>query len=194
MLNHVELLGRLAQEPEIRYTQSGTPVASFDLAVQVPSKNKDAAPDYIPIVCWRERAEFCGRYLSKGRQIVVEGRISTRKWKDEKTGQNRKAVEVVASNIYFADSNGGNANGNAKRSRLLHNVADINAGNIPGGPSSPGKPKEDKNMLIINIVLALVAALLLFGVIGEKDGLRQQNITIAFVAVIVLIIALNRFF
>lgn len=50
MLNHVELLGRLAQEPEIRYTQSGTPVASFDLAVQVPSKNKDAAPDYIPIV------------------------------------------------------------------------------------------------------------------------------------------------
>lgn len=103
MLNHVELLGRLAQEPEIRYTQSGTAVAS---------KNKDAAPDYIPIVCWRERAEFCGRYLSKGRQIVVEGRISTRKWKDEKTGQNRKAVEVVASNIYFADSNGGNANGN----------------------------------------------------------------------------------
>ena len=55
-------------------------------------------------------------------------------------------------------------------------------------------PKEDKNMLIINIVLALVAALLLFGVIGEKDGLKQQNITIAFVAVIVLIIALNRFF
>ena len=106
MLNHVELLGRLAQEPEIRYTQSGTAVASFDLAVQVPSKNKDAAPDYIPIVCWRERAEFCGRYLSKGRQIVVEGRISTRKWKDEKTGQNRKAVEVVASNIYFADSKG----------------------------------------------------------------------------------------
>lgn len=102
MLNHVELLGRLAQEPEIRYTQGGAPVASFDLAVQVPSKNKDAAPDYIPIVCWRERAEFCGRYLSKGRQIVVEGRISTRKWKDEKTGQNRKAVEVVASNIYFA--------------------------------------------------------------------------------------------
>lgn len=112
MLNHMELLGRLAQEPEIRYTQSGTAVASFDLAVQVPSKNKDAALDYIPIVCWRERAEFCGRYLSKGRQIVVEGRISTRKWKDEKTGQNRKAVEVVASNIYFADSNGGNANGN----------------------------------------------------------------------------------
>ena len=67
MLNHVELLGRLAQEPEIRYTQSGTPVASFDLAVQVAElRTKTPAPDYIPIVCWRERAEFCGRYLSKG--------------------------------------------------------------------------------------------------------------------------------
>jgi hypothetical protein len=54
--------------------------------------------------------------------------------------------------------------------------------------------KEDNNMLIINILLALVAALLFLGIIGEKDGLRQQNITIAFVAVIVLIIALNRFF
>ena len=96
MLNHVELLGRLAQEPEIRYTQSGTAVASFDLAVQVPSKNKDAAPDYIPIVCWRERAEFCGRYLSKGRQIVVEGRISTRKWKDEKTGQEATQMAILS--------------------------------------------------------------------------------------------------
>jgi hypothetical protein len=68
------------------------------------------------------------------------------------------------------------------------------SGTYREGQALPGKPKEDKNMLIINIVLALVAALLLFGVIGEKDGLRQQNITIAFVAVIVLIIALNRFF
>ena len=56
----------------------------------------------------------------------------------------------------------------ARKSRTLHNVADINVGNKPGGPSSPGKPKEDKNMLIINIVLALVAALLLFLELSEK--------------------------
>ena len=98
MLNHVELLGRLAQEPEIRYTQSGAAVASFDLAVQVPSKNKDAAPDYIPIVCWRERAEFCGRYLSKGRQIVVEGRISTRKWKDDRRTDRRNSTAKPETN------------------------------------------------------------------------------------------------
>ena len=80
MLNSVHLLGRLAQEPEIRYTQGGTPVASFDLAVQVPSrdKNNPNPPEYIPIVCWGDQAEFVGRFLTKGRQIVVEGgRIKT---------------------------------------------------------------------------------------------------------------------
>lgn len=106
MFNHVGLLGRLAQEPEIRYTPNGKPVANFDLAVPVPSKNKDTPPDYIPIVAWENWAEFCGKYLTKGRQIVVEGRITTRKWKDN-DGKHRKAVEVTASRIYFADSNNG---------------------------------------------------------------------------------------
>lgn len=112
MFNHVALLGRLAQEPEIRYTQGGTPVASFDLAVQVPSKEKETPPDYIPIVCWREQAEFCGCYLTKGRQVVVEGRISTRKY-DGNDGKRHKVVEVTASRIYFADSReaGGGAGG-----------------------------------------------------------------------------------
>lgn len=114
MLNHVTLLGRMAQEPEIRYTTSGTPVASFDLAVQVPSKDKNTPPDYIPIVCWREQAEFCGRYLTKGRQIVVEGRISTRKYTGN-DGKNHKVVEVTASRIYFADSNGSAGNGGSNQ-------------------------------------------------------------------------------
>ena len=103
MYNHVGLLGRLAQDPEIRYTPNGISVASFDLAVQVPSKDKDAPADFIPIVCWREQAEFCGRYLTKGRQIVVEGRISTRKY-DGNDGKRHKVVEVIASRLFFADS------------------------------------------------------------------------------------------
>lgn len=93
MYNHVGLLGRLAQEPELRYTQNGVPVASFDLAVQVPSKDKNTPPDYIPIVCWQEQAEFVSRYLTKGRQIVVEGRLSTRKYTGS-DGKNHKVVEV----------------------------------------------------------------------------------------------------
>ena len=106
MLNNVTLLGRLAQEPDIILTQNGTPVARFDLAVQVYSKNGDVPPDYIPIVCWDKKADFVERYLSKGRQIVVEGRIKARKYTD-KDGNNRKAIEVHASNVYFADSNTG---------------------------------------------------------------------------------------
>ena len=110
MLNHVTLLGRLAADPHIRLTQSGLPVASFDLAVNVPSKDRNTPPDYIPIVCWRERAEFTRNYLSKGRQIVVEGRLSTRKYTAQ-DGSNRKVMEVVADHLYFADS--GNGGGNA---------------------------------------------------------------------------------
>lgn len=129
MLNHVTLLGRLAQEPEIRYTPSGKPVANFDLAVPVPSKNKDTPPDYIPIVAWDNWAEFCGKYLTKGRQIAIEGRITTRKWKDN-DGKHRKAVEVTASRIYFADSNngGGGANGSTGQQNAGDGFMDIPEG------------------------------------------------------------------
>ena len=101
MLNHVTLLGRPAQDIELKTTQSGKSVVSFDLAVQ--STSKDMPPDYIPVVCWNQKAEFAARWLSKGRQIVVEGRIATRKWQD-KDGKTRKEVEVIATNLYFADS------------------------------------------------------------------------------------------
>ena len=104
MLNSVNLLGRLAHDPELRSTTGGTSVTSFNLAVPVPSKDKDAPPYYIPVVCWGQTAEFACRYLSKGRQIVVEGRITTREWTDT-DGKNRKAVEVTASRLHFADSN-----------------------------------------------------------------------------------------
>lgn len=129
MFNHVGLLGRLAQEPEIRYTQNGVPVASFDLAVQVPSKNKETQPDYIPIVAWDKWAEFCGKYLTKGRQIVVEGRITTSKWKDN-DGKHHKDVEVTASRIYFADSNngGGSANGSTGQQSVGDGFMDIPEG------------------------------------------------------------------
>lgn len=102
MYNHVALLGRLAQDPKLMSTQTGKQVARFDLAV--PGYNKDAPPDYIPIVCWQQTADFVGRYLTKGRQIVVAGELKTNKYTD-KEGVNRKEVYVRASNIYFADSN-----------------------------------------------------------------------------------------
>ncbi|WP_339060058.1 single-stranded DNA-binding protein [Tepidibacillus marianensis] len=105
-MNDVKLLGRLAADPELRYTTSGTPVASFDLAVSRPAGDGQKATDFFPIVAWRNRAEFAAQYLTKGRQIVVDGTLRTRKWQD-KDGNNRKIIEVVAENIYFADSNRG---------------------------------------------------------------------------------------
>ena len=110
MLNHVTLLGRLAQDPVMRSTQSGLAVASFDIAVSVPSKDRNTPPDWIPVVCWRETANFAQKYLTKGRQIVVEGRIGSRTYTAQ-DGSKRKVVEVTASRIYFADSgNGGGQN------------------------------------------------------------------------------------
>ena len=77
MFNHVALLGRLAQEPEIRYTQGGTPVANFDLAVQVPSKDKNTPPDYIPITCWDKHGRVCRALSHQGPpESLVEGRLS----------------------------------------------------------------------------------------------------------------------
>ena len=99
-MNKTILLGRLAETPELRQTTTGDPVVSFDLAVP---NGKEYPPDYIPIVCYRDTAVFVSRYLTKGRQIAIEGKIKTRKYTD-KNGNNRKAVEVNAYQIYFADS------------------------------------------------------------------------------------------
>lgn len=112
MLNHVTLLGRLAGDVDHQYTQTGIPWARFDLVVPIPSKDKDTPPDYFTIVCWRETADFAARYLGRGRQIVVEGRLTARRYVD-KEGKNRKVVEVTANRLYFADSGsgGGNAGG-----------------------------------------------------------------------------------
>lgn len=113
MLNRVVIMGRLTRDPELRHTQTGTPVASFSLAVDRDFKDKttgEKATDFIDIVAWRNSAEFVSHYFTKGRMAVVNGRLQTRTWKD-KDGNNRKAVEVVADSIYFGDSkrDGGSA-------------------------------------------------------------------------------------
>ena len=106
MLNKVFIQGRMCADPELRHTQSGTAVVSFTLAVERDFKDKDTGEktaDFIDIVAWRQTAEFVARYFTKGRLAVVEGRLQTRSYED-KNGSKRKAVEVVADNVYFADS------------------------------------------------------------------------------------------
>ena len=99
-------LGRLTKNPELRHTQSGTPVASFRLAVDRDFKDKstgERATDWIDVTAWRQTAEFVSRYFTKGRMAVVQGRLQTSSWTD-KNGNRRDSLQVVADNVYFGDS------------------------------------------------------------------------------------------
>lgn len=106
VLNKIFVMGRLVRDPELRRTQSGTPVASFTLAVDRDFKDKqtgERATDFIDVVAWRSTGEFVSRYFTKGRMAVVEGRLQMRDWTD-KEGNKRRSAEVVADNVYFGDS------------------------------------------------------------------------------------------
>ena len=106
MLNKIFLMGRLARDPELRRTQSGTPVVSFRLAVDRDFKDKatgERSTDWIDVVAWRQTAEFVSRFFTKGRMAIVEGRLQMRDWTD-KEGNKRTSAEVVADNVYFGDS------------------------------------------------------------------------------------------
>ena len=105
MLNHITIMGRLTRDPELRRTQSGTAVASFSLALDRDVKNQDGSrsADFIDCVAWRGTAELVSKYFSKGRMVGVSGRLQIRDWTD-KDGGKRWSAEVVAENVYFADS------------------------------------------------------------------------------------------
>ena len=106
MLNKIILMGRLGRDPEKRYTQNGTPVASFSLAVDRDFKDKatgEKVTDWISVTAWRQTAEFVCRYFTKGRLAVVEGRLQMQEYTDRQ-GNKHRAAEVVADSVYFADS------------------------------------------------------------------------------------------
>ena len=104
MLNRIVLMGRLTRDPELRKTQSDTPVCSFSLAVDRDYKRDgEKETDFIDVVAWRSTAEFVSRYFAKGRMAVVEGRLQIRDWTDKEGGK-RRSAEVVADNVYFGDS------------------------------------------------------------------------------------------
>lgn len=102
MLNRVVLIGRLTRDPELRFTQSGIAVASFTLAVDRNFKNAsgERETDFIDIVVWRQQAENCANYLSKGKLAAVDGSLRIRTYETQ-DGQKRKAAEVVADTVRF---------------------------------------------------------------------------------------------
>ena len=123
MLNKAILMGRLTRDPELRYTQNNIPVVSFSIAVDRNySKGQERQTDFIDIVAWRRTAEFVSQWFSKGSMIVVVGSIQSRRWQD-KDGNNRTSIEVVADEVQFGES---------KRSR------ESNSGYGNGGYSDNG--------------------------------------------------------
>ena len=158
MLNHITIMGRLTRDPELRRTGSGVAVASFSVAVDRDFGGRDGGEketDFIDCVAWRQTGEFVSKYFTKGRMIVVSGRLQIRSWTD-KDGNKRRTAEVVADNCYFGDSKrdeggssyggntyGGNSYGN--------NNYGGNAYNAPapsyGGYSAPAAPASDFAML-----------------------------------------------
>lgn len=104
MLNRVVLIGRLTDDPTLRYTQTGVPVTTFRIAVDRPGKNAkgERETDFFPIVTWRKLAEVCAHNLNKGRLVAVEGRLQTRSYQAQ-DGGTRWVTEVVSDNVRFLD-------------------------------------------------------------------------------------------
>ena len=99
MLNRVILIGRLTADPELRYTPSGLPVASFRIAVDRPKgQSGEKQTDFINIVAWRQQAEFAANYLNKGRLVSIEGRLQIRQWTTQ-DGQRRTTAEVICDRV-----------------------------------------------------------------------------------------------
>lgn len=106
MLNHIDLMGLLTRDPELRRTANGIAVTSFTVAVDRDFPNKESGEketDFIDCVAWRQTGEFVSKYFTKGSMAVVTGRLTIRSWQD-KDGNKRKSAEVVADSVYFGSS------------------------------------------------------------------------------------------
>ena len=131
MLNSIVVMGRLTADPELKKTQNGISVVSFTLAVERSYKTgEERQTDFIDVTAWRSTAEFIEKYFSKGQMMVVQGSLQTRNYED-KNGNKRKAVEIVAGNVYFGES---------KRSEQAAAYTPPAAGEdipFPGDPAGP---------------------------------------------------------
>lgn len=118
MVNKVLLIGNLGKDPEVRYTSGGQAVANLRIATSRSWTDKQSGQrkeetEWHDVEVWGKQAEQCGEFLSKGRQVYVEGRLKTDTWDDKQTGQKRSRVKVVADTVRFIGGGGGGARGGA---------------------------------------------------------------------------------
>ena len=134
--NRVQLIGNLGQDPELRYTQSQTPLTSVSIATtefrNTPEGGKQSVTDWHRVVIWGRQAENCCKYLRKGSPVFIEGRLQTRSWED-KSGQKRSTTEVVAANVQFLGNKSSEAQeGRSSNAPPPHAGAGANLGNGSG--------------------------------------------------------------
>ena len=123
-MNKVFLIGRLSRDPELRHTTSGTPVCQINVAISRPvQQGAEPQTDFINVVIWNRQAENVARYLSKGRQIAIEGRIQTRNY-DNAEGRRTYVTEVIASNVEFLGSANDNNRANNQAQSFNENPFD----------------------------------------------------------------------
>lgn len=165
-LNRVVIMGNLGQDPELRYTSNQKAVCTLSVATtdyrSTPDGQRQEFTEWHRIVVWDRQAENCSKYLAKGRSVLIEGRLATRSWDDQKTGQKRYITEIIAQNVQFIggsnqrergpgmesgsySSGGGNSPGSngysgggsnyASNSRAQDSFTDL--GGL-GGPDTPG--------------------------------------------------------
>lgn len=141
-VNKVILVGRLGSDPEVRYTQGGSAVANFNVATNEvwtdKSGQKQERTEWHRVVVWGKQAELAKQYLTKGRQVYLEGKLQTRQWQD-KEGQTKYTTEVQVQTIQFLG--GGNASVNAGSSSR----SDYGAGAVSGGQTAPAPAANDFN-------------------------------------------------
>ena len=135
MLNHIVIMGRLTRDPELRYTQSNTPVAGFSVAVDRDFGGRDGGEkqtDFIDCTAWRQTGEVVSKYFHKGSMIVVSGRLQSRRWED-RDGNKRTNWEIVADNVYFGESRrDSNAGDNSYSSRNTDSYSSRSADSYGG--------------------------------------------------------------
>ena len=132
-MNKIILIGRLTKDPELRYTQSGTAVASFTLAVDRRFSNQsgEREADFVNCVAWQKSAEFVAQYFQKGKQMALEGRLQVRSY-DGNDGQKRWVTEVVAEQIEFVGSkHDNNSNQGGGGTGNTNSAAGSSSGNNP---------------------------------------------------------------
>lgn len=151
-LNMVLLIGNLTRDPEVRYTSSGTPVATFGLATNRAYKDNSGkeveAVEYHSVVTWSKLAEICGKLLKKGMKVYVQGRLQTNSWQDKDTNKTVYRTEVVATDMKILSSKAregeGNGNGNGDGGDHLDdiNFDDLNIDDQAGGNTDGDKGNQ----------------------------------------------------